>query len=201
MELESQSGDRITQQMKRLGTSCDWSRTRFTMDEDLSIAVRKAFVKLYNDGLIYRGKRLVNWDPSLLTAVSDLEVLNKEENGSLWYIRYPVNDSDESLIVATTRPETMLGDAAVAVHPDDERYQHLIGKTIALPLANRNIPIIADEHADPEFGTGCVKITPAHDFNDYDVGKRHQLPLINVLTPDAKLNDTVPKPYRGMGSI
>ena len=192
------SGGTITSQMRRLGASVDWERERFTMDESLSKAVRKVFVDLYNEGLIYRGKRLVNWDPVLLTAVSDLEVISKEENGFLWHIKYQVADSDESLVVATTRPETMLGDSAVAVHPEDERYQHLVGKFINLPLSDRKIPIIADDYVDKEFGTGCVKITPAHDFNDYEIGQRHNLEIINVLTDDAKINANTPISYQGL---
>ena len=171
-EWKSKSGGTITSQMRRLGASVDWERERFTMDEALSKAVQKVFIDLYNEGLIYRGKRLVNWDPVLLTAVSDLEVISTEEQGFLWHIRYQVADSDEILVVATTRPETMFGDTAVAVHPDDSRYQHLIGKFINLPLSSRKIPIIADDYVDMEFGTGCVKITPAHDFNDYEIGQR-----------------------------
>lgn len=183
------SGGTITQQMRRLGTSPDWKRERFTMDEGLSKAVVETFVRLYNDGLIYRGKKLVNWDPKLQTAVSDLEVVQNEENGNLWHIRYDLADnSGDFLIVATTRPETLFGDTAVMVHPDDERYQKYIGKQIKLPLTNRTIPIIADAYVDKEFGTGCVKVTPAHDFNDYEVGKRHNLPLISVLTLEAKMS-------------
>ena len=197
-DWKSQSGGTITSQMRRLGASVDWDRERFTMDESLSQAVRKVFVELYNEGLIYRGKRLVNWDPVLLTAVSDLEVISKEENGYLWHIRYQVADSDEVLVVATTRPETMLGDSAVAVHPDDERYQHLVGQSINLPLSNRKIPIIADDYVDMEFGTGCVKITPAHDFNDYEIGQRHNLEIINVLTHDAKINSNAPSDYQDL---
>ena len=197
-DWKSQSGGTITSQMRRLGASVDWDRERFTMDESLSQAVRKVFVELYNEGLIYRGKRLVNWDPVLLTAVSDLEVISKEENGYLWHIRYKVADSDEALVVATTRPETMLGDSAVAVHPDDERYQHLVGQSINLPLSNRKIPIIADDYVDMEFGTGCVKITPAHDFNDYEIGQRHSLEIINVLTHDAKINSNAPSDYQDL---
>ena len=197
-DWKSQSGGTITSQMRRLGASVDWDRERFTMDESLSQAVRKVFVELYNEGLIYRGKRLVNWDPVLLTAVSDLEVISKEENGYLWYIKYQVADSDEVLVVATTRPETMLGDSAVAVHPDDERYQHLVGQSINLPLSNRKIPIIADDYVDMEFGTGCVKITPAHDFNDYEIGQRHSLEIINVLTHDAKINSNAPSDYQDL---
>ena len=194
---KEQSGGTITRQLRRLGASLDWSRERFTMDEGLSEAVREVFVRLHEEGLIYRGKRLVNWDPVLHTAVSDLEVLSEEENGYLWHMRYPLADGTGHLVVATTRPETMLGDAAVAVHPDDERYKHLIGQLVELPLSGRRIPIIADEHADPELGTGCVKITPAHDFNDYQVWLRHrdtsalqELPhngLINIFTKDARI--------------
>ena len=197
-DWKSKSGGTITSQMRRLGASVDWERERFTMDESLSKAVRKVFVDLYNEGLIYRGKRLVNWDPVLLTAVSDLEVISKEENGFLWHIKYQVADSDETLVVATTRPETMLGDSAVAVHPEDVRYQHLVGKCINLPLSDRKIPIIADDYVDMEFGTGCVKITPAHDFNDYEIGQRHNLEIINVLTDDAKINANAPTNYQGL---
>jgi len=192
------SGGTITSQMRRLGTSVDWERECFTMDKSLSGAVQKVFIELYNEGLIYRGKRLVNWDPVLLTAVSDLEVISTEEQGSLWHIRYPVSNSDEVMVVATTRPETMLGDSAVAVHPDDARYQHLIGKMIDLPLTNRQIPIITDDYVDMEFGTGCVKITPAHDFNDYEIGQRHSLENINILTDDAKINRNAPKAYQNL---
>ncbi len=189
-QWKAESGGFISEQMKRLGASCDWSRERFTMDEGLSAAVREVFVRLYDDGLIYRGKRLVNWDPVLHTAVSDLEVLSEEETGHLWHLRYPLTDGSGHLIVATTRPETMLGDTAVAVHPDDDRYRHLIGQTITLPLIGREIPIIADEYVDPSFGSGCVKITPAHDFNDYSIGQRHHLPMVNVLTHDARIRAT-----------
>ena len=197
-DWKSQSGGTITSQMRRLGASVDWERERFTMDESLSKAVKKVFIDLYNEGLIYRGKRLVNWDPVLLTAVSDLEVISKEENGFLWHIKYQVADSEEILIVATTRPETMLGDSAVAVHPEDERYQHLVGKFINLPLSDRKIPIIADDYVDMEFGTGCVKITPAHDFNDYEIGQRHKLEIINVLTDNASINLNAPTKYQGL---
>ena len=197
-DWKSQSGGTITSQMRRLGASVDWERERFTMDESLSKAVKKVFIDLYNEGLIYRGKRLVNWDPVLLTAVSDLEVISKEENGFLWHIKYQVADSEEILIVATTRPETMLGDSAVAVHPEDERYQHLVGKFINLPLSDRKIPIIADDYVDMEFGTGCVKITPAHDFNDYEIGQRHKLEVINVLTDNAAINLNAPTKYQGL---
>ncbi len=185
---KAESGGVIVNQLKRLGASCDWSRERFTMDEGLSRAVVKVFVALYNEGLIYKDKRLVNWDPKLLTAISDLEVQQVEMKGSLWYIRYPIEGTDEAITVATTRPETMLGDTAVAVHPENERLKHLIGKTAVLPLVGRRIPIIADDYADPEKGTGAVKITPAHDFNDFDVGKRHGLPMVNVLDVEGKLD-------------
>ncbi len=192
-EWKEESGGTITRQIRRLGSSVDWSRERFTMDEGLSEAVKEAFVRLHEDGLIYRGKRLVNWDTKLHTAISDLEVENHDEKGSLWNLRYPLADGEKTaegldyLIVATTRPETMLGDSAVAVNPQDERYQALIGKFVELPLVGRRIPIIGDDYCDPEFGTGCVKITPAHDFNDYEVGKRHNLPLINILDKDAAI--------------
>ncbi|MFZ5841320.1 MAG: valine--tRNA ligase [Pseudomonadota bacterium] len=186
-QWKGESGGTITSQLRRLGSSVDWSRERFTMDEGLSNAVKEAFVRLYDDGLIYRGKRLVNWDPKLHTAISDLEVISEEEKGSLWHLRYPLADGSGHLVVATTRPETMLGDTAVAVHPEDERYKHLIGKQIKLPVTGRLIPIVGDDYVDREFGSGCVKITPAHDFNDYELGKRHNLPLINVLDRDAKI--------------
>lgn len=197
-DWKEESGGNITRQLRRLGSSLDWSRERFTMDDGLSDAVQEVFVKLHEEGLIYRGKRLVNWDPVLHTAVSDLEVISEEENGSLWHMRYPLTDGSGYLVVATTRPETMLGDSAVAVHPDDARYQSMIGKTITLPLVGREIPIIADDYVDMEFGTGCVKITPAHDFNDYEMGKRHDLPMFNILTIDAAINDEVPEKYRGL---
>ena len=197
-EWKEESGGSITQQLRRLGASVDWSRERFTMDQELSEAVKEVFVRLYDEGLIYRGQRLVNWDPKLHTAISDLEVVQEEEAGSLWHLRYPIAGSEETVTVATTRPETMLGDTAVAVNPADERYAHLVGKTILLPLTNREIPIIADDYVDAEFGSGCVKITPAHDFNDYAMGERHQLPVINILTEDAHLNDDVPEPFKGM---
>lgn len=197
-EWKEESGGNITRQLRRLGASMDWSRERFTMDEGLSHAVREVFIRLHEEGLIYRGKRLVNWDPVLLTAISDLEVINQEEEGKLWHIRYPLVDSEEYVIVATTRPETLLGDVAVAVHPDDERYKHLIGKQVKLPLTDRTIPIIADEYVDPLFGTGCVKITPAHDFNDYEVGSRHGLEPINIFTATAHLNEIAPKAYQGL---
>lgn len=197
-EWKAQSGGTIANQMRRLGASVDWSRDRFTMDEGLSQAVVEVFVRLYEEGLIYRGQRLVNWDPVLQTAVSDLEVASSEEDGSLWHLRYPLADGSGHVVVATTRPETLLGDSAVAVDPADERYRALIGRELRLPIADRLIPIIADNYVDPEFGSGCVKITPAHDFNDYEVGQRHHLPLINVFTPDAHLNDTAPANYRGL---
>ncbi|SHA27677.1 Valyl-tRNA synthetase [Bathymodiolus thermophilus thioautotrophic gill symbiont] len=197
-DWKGKSGGIITSQMRRLGASVDWERERFTMDDGLSDAVKKVFIQLHKEGLIYRGKRLVNWDPVLHTAVSDLEVISVEKQGSLWHMRYPITDSDDCLIVATTRPETMLGDSAVAVHPDDKRYTHLVGKTIDLPLTNRKIPIIADDYVDMDFGTGCVKITPAHDFNDYEMGQRHNLDIINILTDDAKINDTVESNYVGL---
>ncbi|GAB6046552.1 valine--tRNA ligase [Methyloparacoccus murrellii] len=184
---KAESGGTITRQLRRLGSSVDWTRERFTMDAGLSRAVQEAFVRLYDEGLIYRGKRLVNWDPKLHTAISDLEVQSEEEKGSLWHFRYPLADGSGHLVVATTRPETMLGDTAVAVYPEDARYRHLVGRTVRLPVVGREIPIVADDYVDPEFGTGCVKITPAHDFNDYEVGKRHNLPLINVLDRDARI--------------
>ena len=192
------SGNTITGQMRRMGASVDWAHERFTMDEGLSAAVRETFVRLYEDGLIYRGKRLVNWDPVLQTAVSDLEVVSEEENGALWHIRYPLIDGSGHLEVATTRPETMLGDTAVAIHPTDGRYRDLVGSMVELPLTERRIPVIADDMVDPEFGTGCVKITPAHDFNDYQVGERHALERINVLTRDARINGNAPARYQGL---
>ena len=197
-QWKEQSGSTISNQMRRLGASIDWSRERFTMDDGLSAAVRRVFVQWYRDGLLYRGRRLVNWDPVLMTAVSDLEVNNEEKDGSLWSIRYPASDGGEGLVVATTRPETMLGDVAVAVHPEDERYQALIGKTLKLPLTGREIPVIADDYVEREFGTGCVKITPAHDFNDWQIGARHKLTPITVLSLDAKINDNAPEKYRGL---
>ena len=192
------SGGTILNQMRRLGDSLDWSRLYFTMDEKLSKVVKKTFVQLYREGLIYRGKRLVNWDSKLQSAVSDLEVESEEAAGHLWEIRYPAADGSEGVVVATTRPETLFGDQAVAVHPEDERYKHLVGKTLKLPLTDREIPVIADEYVDREFGSGCVKITPAHDFNDFEVGKRHNLPMLNILTKTATMNDNVPEKYRGM---
>ncbi len=197
-EWREQSGHTIERQMRRLGTSGDWSRSVFTMDPMAAEAVVEAFVRLHADGLVYRGQRLVNWDPVLKTAISDLEVVSEEEDGFLWSISYPLSDGSGSLVVATTRPETMLGDTAVMVHPDDERYAHLIGKTVTLPLTGRLIPVIADAYVDRDFGTGVVKVTPAHDFNDYAVSQRHALPLINIFTPDAATNDAVPERYRGL---
>ena len=197
-DWKEESGSSISKQLERLGSSVDWSRERFTMDEGLSEAVREVFVRLYEEDLIYRGTRLVNWDPVLHTAVSDLEVVSEEEQGHLWHMRYPLADGSGHLVVATTRPETMLGDSAVAVHPEDERYQQLIGKTIRLPLTGREIPIIADDYVDPEFGSGCVKITPAHDFNDYEMGQRHDLAMLNIFTIDAKINTEAPSAYQGL---
>ncbi|MDE0952681.1 MAG: valine--tRNA ligase [Halioglobus sp.] len=197
-EWKEQSGGTITRQLRRLGSSLDWSRERFTMDPGLSAAVQDVFIRLHREGLIYRGQRLVNWDPSLHTAISDLEVISEEEQGQMWHFNYPLAGDEGHLTVATTRPETMLGDSAVAVHPEDERYAHLIGRTVQLPLCDREIPVIADEYVDREFGTGCVKITPAHDFNDYDVGRRHNLPIINIFNDDAAINDSAPQPYRGL---
>ncbi|RMA79945.1 valine--tRNA ligase [Umboniibacter marinipuniceus] len=197
-DWKEKSGGTITKQLRRLGASPDWSRERFTMDPGLSHAVQEVFVELYNEGLIYRGQRLVNWDPKLHTAISDLEVVSEEEDGFMWYFRYPLADGSGDVVVATTRPETMLGDTCVAVNPEDERYQSLVGKEIALPFCQRNIPVVADSYVDAEFGTGCVKITPAHDFNDYEVGQRHNMPLINIFTADAKINDVAPEAYRGL---
>lgn len=203
-EWKEESGDIITQQLRRMGSSLDWSRERFTMDEELSKVVEKVFIDLYDEGLIYRGNRLVNWDPKLLTAISDLEVISEEETGSLWHFRYPLADGVKSaagkdyIVIATTRPETLLGDTAVAVHPDDERYKDLIGKKVSLPLCAREITIIADEYVDREFGSGCVKITPAHDFNDYEIGKRHNLEIINILTNNAAISELAPAAYQGM---
>ena len=197
-EWKEHSGNTITTQMRRMGDSVDWSREYFTMDDKLSTVVTDTFVRLYEQGLIYRGKRLVNWDPKLQSAVSDLEVENEEKDGSLWHIAYPLADGSGQLVVATTRPETMLGDVAVMVHPEDKRYQHLIGKMVTLPLVGREIPVIADEYVDKAFGTGVVKVTPAHDQNDYAVGQRHKLPMICVLTLAATINDNAPEKYRGM---
>ena len=197
-EWKEQSGGTITRQLRRLGSSLDWSRERFTMDPGLSRAVQEVFIRLYREGLIYRGQRLVNWDPVLHTAISDLEVISEEEKGHLWHFRYPLAGGEGYLTVATTRPETMLGDTAVAVHPDDERYGHLIGRMVQLPLTGREIPVIADDYVEREFGTGCLKITPAHDFNDYEVGRRHGLPMINIFDDNAALNDNAPEAYRGL---
>src|SRR3954447_22113783 len=189
-EWKAESGGTITRQLRRLGASADWARERFTMDEGLSAAVRRVFVTLYREGLIYRDKRLVNWDPVMHTVISDLEVDNRETKGSLWHIRYPIEgEPGRFVVVATTRPETMLGDTGVAVHPDDKRHADLIGKNVLLPLVGRRIPIVADEYADPEKGSGAVKITPAHDFNDFEVGRRHGLASINIFDRDAHLND------------
>lgn len=197
-EWKEESGGNITRQLRRLGASPDWSRERFTMDDGFYKAVQEVFIQLYEEDLIYRGNRLVNWDPKLHTAISDLEVISKEKKGSLWYFRYPLTSGEGYLVVATTRPETMFGDAAVAVHPEDERYAHLIGQTITLPLVGREIPIIADTYVDKDFGTGCVKITPAHDFNDYEMGQRHKLPMINIFNDDAHINENAPVAYQGL---
>ncbi len=204
---KEESGGTISQQIRRMGASIDWSRERFTMDDGYADAVQQVFIQLFDQGLIYRGKRLVNWDPTLGTAISDLEVENNEEQGHLWHFRYPLADGAKTLdgkdylVVATTRPETMLGDTAVAVHPEDERYAHLVGQNITLPLVGRTIPVIADDYVDREFGTGCVKITPAHDFNDNEMGARHDLPLINIFTPEAAINSEAPEAYRGLDRV
>ena len=195
---KEKSGNTITQQMKRLGASTDWTREKFTMDENLVQGVTRVFIQLYEEGLIYRGKRLVNWDPILQTALSDLEVVTSEEKGSLWHMKYPIDGLDDYIVVATTRPETMLGDTAVAVHPDDKRYKNLIGKLVNLPLTDRKIPIIADDYVDQEFGTGCLKITPGHDFNDFDIGKKHDLEIISILDQSAKIIQSAPKEYKGL---
>lgn len=201
-QWKKQSGGQIVNQLKRLGCSCDWSRERFTMDEGLSAAVRKVFVKMYKEGLIYKDKRLVNWDPKLQTAISDLEVIQKEVVGKMWYFKYPLEkDPSQFIMVGTTRPETLFGDTAVAVSDKDERYQSMIGQNVLIPIINKPIPVVADEHADPEKGTGAVKITPAHDFNDFEVGKRHNLPLVNLLTKEAKLNENVPEKYQGLSPL
>ena len=197
-EWKEQSGEVITQQTRRLGASLDWDRQRFTMDDDMNRAVRQVFVQLYQEGLIYRGQRLVNWDPVLQTAISDLEVVNEQEQGFIWHIQYPLVEGDKHVEIATTRPETLFGDAALAVHPDDARFQHLIGHYVHIPLTERTIPIIADDYVEADFGTGCLKITPAHDFNDYLIGQRHELPLINILNEDASLNKNVPPEYQGL---
>ena len=200
-QWKEESGGTITRQLRRLGSSLDWSRERFTMDPGLSAAVQEVFIRLFHEGLIYRGKRLVNWDPALHTAISDLEVVSAEEQGQLWHFRYPLAGAEGYLTVATTRPETMLGDTAVAVHPDDERYRHLIGRMVQLPLTGREIPVIADDYVDREFGTGVVKITPAHDFNDYEMGRRHGLPMINIFNDDAAINEEAPAAYRGLDRL
>jgi valyl-tRNA synthetase len=203
-EWKGESGGNITRQLRRLGSSIDWTRERFTMDEGLSRAVEEVFIRLYDEGIIYRGNRLVNWDPKLHTAISDLEVVSEEENGNFWYFRYPLANGEKTadgknyVVIATTRPETMLGDTALAVNPEDERYRDLVGKHVILPLCDREIPIIADDYVDPAFGTGVVKITPAHDFNDYEIGKRHNLEMINILTIDAAINDNAPAAYAGL---
>jgi valyl-tRNA synthetase len=197
-QWKEESGGTITRQLRRLGSSLDWSRERFTMDPGLSAAVQEVFIRLYREGLIYRGQRLVNWDPALHTAISDLEVISEEEQGHLWHFNYPLAGGEGHLTVATTRPETMLGDCAVAVHPDDERYAHLIGRMVQLPLCDRTIPVIADDYVDREFGTGCLKITPAHDFNDYAIGRRHGLPMINIFNDDAAISDAAPLAYQGL---
>ena len=198
LEWKEFSGGTILKQMRRLGDSVDWERTYFTMDEKLSRVVRKTFVQLYREGLIYKGTRLVNWDPKLQSAVSDVEVEPEEEDGHLWEIRYPAADGGKDVIVATTRPETLFGDEAIAVNPEDERYKDLVGHTVHLPLCDREIPVIADSYVDREFGSGCVKITPAHDFNDFEVGRRHNLRCISILTKDAKINENAPAKYVGM---
>ncbi|CAA0087669.1 Valine--tRNA ligase [Halioglobus japonicus] len=200
-EWKEESGGTITRQLRRLGSSLDWSRERFTMDPGLSAAVQDVFITLYREGLIYRGQRLVNWDPALHTAISDLEVISEEEDGHLWHFNYPLAGGEGHLTVATTRPETMLGDTAIAVHPEDERYAHLIGRSVQLPLCDREIPVIADDYVDREFGTGCLKITPAHDFNDYEVGRRHGLPMINIFNDDAAINDNAPAAYVGLDRL
>ena len=197
-EWKEKYGGIIIRQLKKLGCSCDCSRERFTMDEGYTNAVLTAFVELYNKGLIYKGHRLVNWCPISRSAISDEEVIHKEKQGFLWHFRYPITNSDQYIVVATTRPETMLGDTAVAIHPDDERYKDLVGKTVALPLTGREIPIITDTFVDPEFGTGCVKVTPAHDPNDFAMGERHDLEFINIMNDDASLNSNVPEKYIGL---
>ena len=197
-EWKEEYGGKILNQLKKLGASCDWDKTTFTMDEEYSKAVLQAFVDLYNDGLIYQGERIINWDPNGLTALSDEEVIYKEKQGHLWHFKYPIKNSDEFMIVATTRPETMLGDTGVAVNPNDKRYKHLIGKTIMLPLVNREIPIFGDEYVDMEFGTGCVKVTPAHDPNDFEMGVRHDLEIINIMHPNAQLNENCPKEFQNL---
>ena len=198
MQWKEEYGGTILKQLRRLGASCDWNRTKFTMDPDYSKAVTKTFIKLYEDGLIYKGKRMVNWDPVGLTALSDEEVIHKEKSGKLWHFKYPVKDSKDCLVVATTRPETMLGDTGVAVNPNDTRYKNLIGQKVILPIVGREIPIFADEYVDMEFGTGCVKVTPAHDPNDFEMGQRNDLETINIMNPNASLNDNVPDDYKGL---
>src|SRR3990167_8402110 len=195
---KQESDSQITTQMRRLGSSVDWERECFTMDDNISTAVHKVFIQLYAEGLIYRGTRLVNWDPKLGSAISDLEVITEEESGFLWYIRYPIAHSSENVIIATTRPETLLGDMAVAINPHDQRYQHLLGKMVQLPLCDRLIPIIADDYIDAKFGSGCVKITPAHDFNDYEIGKRHNLPILNILTKKGTISKNAVAAYQGL---
>ena len=195
-EWKEKYGDIIINQLKKLGCSCDWDRQRFTMDKNYSRAVITAFVNLYEEGLIYRGPRLVNWCPASKSAISDEEVIHKEKNGKLWYLRYSIKETDDHLIVATTRPETMLGDTAVAVNPKDDRYSQFIGEKAILPLVGREIPIIGDNHVDPEFGTGCIKVTPAHDPNDFAIGERHNLEFINIMNQDASMNSEVPKKYQ-----
>ena len=197
-EWKEEYGGTIINQLQKLGCSCDWDKTSFTMDEDYSKAVLESFVQLYNKGLIYKGSKLVNWCPKSQTALSDEEVMFKEVNGKLWYIKYAINDSDTFIEIATTRPETMLGDTAIAVNPNDKRYKQLIGQTALLPLVGRSIPIIADDMVDPEFGTGCVKITPAHDLNDYEVGIKHNLEMINIMNADSSISDKAPEMYRGL---
>ena len=191
-------GGTIINQLKRLGCSCDWNREKFTMDDDYSNAVLECFVKLYNDGLIYKGERIINWDPKSMTALSDEEVIYKETKGNLWHFKYPIKDSKEFIIVATTRPETMLGDTGIAVNPNDKRYINLIGKSVILPIVNKEIPIFGDEYVDMEFGTGCVKVTPAHDPNDFNMGTKNNLEIINIFNPDGSINDNAPQSYIGM---
>ena len=197
-EWKEKYGGIIINQLKMLGCSCDWERERFTMDEDYSNAVMHAFVELYNDGLIYKGKRLVNWCPASKSAISDEEVVHRDKNGKLWHLRYPISNEDGYVTVSTTRPETMLGDTAIAINPNDERYSHLVGKTVTLPLVKRKIPIIFDEFVNIDFGTGCVKVTPAHDPNDFEIGERHNLQFINIMNDDASLNQNVPKDYQNL---
>lgn len=197
-EWKETYGGIILKQLRKLGVACDWDRLRFTMDDEYYRLVLEAFVHLYKKGYIYRGLRMVNWDPATQSAISDEEVIYQEVNGKLWYFRYPIKDSKDFVVVATTRPETMLGDTAVAVNPDDERYKHLIGKKVILPIVNREIPIIADHYVDKEFGTGCVKVTPAHDPNDFEISQRHPIEVINIMNPDATLNENVPEEFRGL---